>query len=338
MDREHFRGILKKYLQGRVTPEEEDIIDGWYAEMGSDGEATGDKKASSALEKKYWSSIHSRIKKDKIRRLTLWKPIGIAAFLSVGFIAFLYIVGDQNGSENTRALEEVRRGAWTEILNPEDLPREITLPDGSLVILEPESQLKFSSNFNEQERAVYLSGEAFFDIFRNEGRPFLVHTSQLTTRVLGTSFRVIAIEGDKDVIVSVQTGKVSVFPNQGAGEMGTKSSEIILTPNQKIVYDKSQKKLSRMIVKSPRAIIPAEEVRKMRFENAPVLEIFLAIEKAYGVDIVVDEHAFSSCYLTTAISDGDIFNRLNIICNAIGARYDLKEGHILITGKGCDNQ
>jgi transmembrane sensor len=336
MDRKHFRGILKKYLQRRATPEEEDIIDEWYGEMGNDEDVASGTTPDSGLERKYWSSIQSRIKKGKVRRLTLWKPIGIAASLAIGCIAYFYIVLDQKGSKNVLALEEARRGVRTEIFNSGDSPQEITLPDGSLVILEPETRLRFSSNFDEPERTVYLDGEAFFDIFRNEQRPFLVHTTQLTTRVLGTSFRVVSIDGQRDVIVSVRTGKVSVYPNHAVGAMDTRSREIILTPNQKIVYDKSQKRWSRMIVQSPQAIIPAEEVRKMRFENAAVLDIFLAIEKVYGVKIVVDEQAFSSCTLTTAISDGDIFNRLNIICNAIGARYDLKEGHILITGKGCD--
>jgi hypothetical protein len=73
----------------------------------------------------------------------------------------------------------------------------------------------------------------------------------------------------------------------------------------------------------------------MRFEEVPVTEIFKALEKAYGVDIEFDEAIFSSCELTTVISSDDIYSRLNIICDAIGTSYTLKEDRIVIKSSGC---
>jgi hypothetical protein len=93
-----------------------------------------------------------------------------------------------------------------------------------------------------------------------------------------------------------------------------------------------------MIVDVPQVIVPAEEFKRMRFEGAPVKEIFNAIEKVYGVDIIYDEPKFLGCTLTTTISDGDIYNRLDIICKVIGASYEVKEDRILISGAGCNNQ
>ena len=73
----------------------------------------------------------------------------------------------------------------------------------------------------------------------------------------------------------------------------------------------------------------------MRFEDAPISEIFKALEKAYGVDIEFDEEQFSSCAMTTVISDDDFFHRLDIICDAMGISYTKENDRIVISGSGC---
>lgn len=226
--------------------------------------------------------------------------------------------------------------SWKEVSNLSKTPRVVVLPDHSTVTLSPETRLRFLAAFDGRERVVYLDGEGFFEVARNIERPFFVHTSSLTMKVLGTSFTIKAFQKLKRVIVEVKTGKVSVRKNDGQSNGGRKVDEIILTPNQKIVYDNAEDRLSRMIVDAPQAILPAEEVKRMRFENAPVAEVFQAIEKVYGVDIVYDEGNFSNCRLTTSISDGGIYNRLDIICKAMEARYEMAENQIVVTGPGCN--
>jgi hypothetical protein len=75
----------------------------------------------------------------------------------------------------------------------------------------------------------------------------------------------------------------------------------------------------------------------MRFEEAPVAEIFKALEKAYGVNIEFDELIFSSCELTTVVADEGLYSRLDIICDAIGTSYTLHEDRIVISGTGCNS-
>lgn len=303
--------------------------------MGDGREVDPDPK----LENQYWSSIRSHIKRDRVRPLIVWKPVSIAASLLVAALAYVFLTqSEQQTSENMSATSPVGTNAWQEVFNSGAVPQQISLSDGSVISLEPQSRLKFPSKFTESERPVFLEGGAFFNVARNEKSPFLVHTSELTTKVLGTSFSVRAYEENKQVTVAVKTGKVSVSPRiKLAGDQG-QVMEVIVTPNQQIIFDTEANKLDRMIVAKPEPILPVEEVRKMRFEGAPVTEIFTAIEKVYGVDLVFDSERFSSCILTSVISDGDLYNRLDIICKAIGARYSLKETQIIIDGKGCDFQ
>jgi hypothetical protein len=198
--------------------------------------------------------------------------------------------------------------------------------------LKNKSLLKFPQKFQQGKREVFLEGEAFFEVSHNPSSPFMVYANGVITKVLGTSFNVKAYQSDVNVTVSVKTGKVSVYKQS---ENSREELQVILTPNQQAVYDKSRDEVSRMLVQEPKIILPRDELIKMHFEDAPVTEIFMAIEKAYGVDILYDEEILSNCSLTTSLLDETLYTRLNIICKAIGASYTIHDTHIEIESTGC---
>src|SRR5690606_29962035 len=92
--------------------------------------------------------------------------------------------------------------------------RFLTLPDGSTVVLHKGSTLELAQGFNEESRTVYLSGEAYFDVFHNPQSPFIIRTGKLKTTVLGTAFTIKAWPNQKDITVSVSRGKVQVEDDQ----------------------------------------------------------------------------------------------------------------------------
>src|SRR6267143_4222284 len=336
MQQKDFHLVLKKYLVGQATEEEEELINCWYADLGKDAHSSLNSLEESELERHYWSNIAAYIKQGKKKngRVIRWYPVGIAASVLLSLVSFLYIINGNRASEKGTFGGGKGGSSFTrkKMANTGTMPQIIFLPDSSMVRLEPHSSLEFSPAFLESRREVFLEGEAFFEVSPNVDRPFLVYANKVITKVVGTSFRVKAFREERDITIAVKTGKVSVYTSLENEKENAKTDEIILTPNQQIIYDKDKKKVSRMIVDVPQAILPAEKVKRMRFEGAPVSEIFEAIEKVYGLDIVFDETKFSSCTLTTSISDGGLFNRLDIICAAIGARYTLKENQIVVEG------
>lgn len=340
MDQKHFRNILRKYLRDRATIDERKIIDSWYASMEEDPERRADIPEELETERRYWTAIASHISRGKTAKflpaVTVRYRLAIAASVLLCILSYFFVAHEPHVDQQSVSLQAKNSVKWKVVPNSGDTPQVIMLPDGSKVTLEPQSQLKFSALFDEIERAVTLDGEAFFEVAHNKERPFLVRTNNLITKVLGTSFSVKAFRGEKDVVVSVKTGKVTVYINQNARSDSPENPEVILTPNQKIVYDKRNNKLSKSIVDFPQVILPEEEVKRMRFEAAPVTDIFEAIEKIYGVDLVFDADKFSGCSLTSVISDGDLYKRLDIICKAIGATYSLNENQIVIDGPGCN--
>ncbi len=337
MEQNDFQKILRKYLQGEALPEERKMIDAWYASMGKDSDDHGAPEEL-ASDDFGWANIYGHVKKsrrrDNQRKLLSWYPAGIAASLIMVIVSLIFFVNDDSDAIRRKRVDEPS-ASWESFVNTTNLTQVIVLPDGSKVAIEPESKLKFSSVFNKTKREVYLEGEAFFQVTHNENVPFFVHANEVTTKVLGTSFIIKAIKHEREITVVVKTGKVSVFASPEKEEDSLAVKEIILTPNQQITYDKKDKEISKTLVKKPQAIIPVEEVRRTRFEEAPVTEIFEALEKLYGVEIDFDEALFSACRLTTVISKDDLYGRLDIICNVIGTSYTLHEDRIVIRSAGC---
>jgi transmembrane sensor len=223
-----------------------------------------------------------------------------------------------------------------EVVNTGVEPLQVSLPDGSQVTLEPSSRLSYSGDLAGNEtREVFLLGGAFFDVTPNPGKPFLVYANEITTKVLGTSFSIRAFEADKKVIVSVKTGKVSVFPNKRNNRL-TQVEGVTLIPNQQAIFSRGEEKLSRSLVEHPSPVIDKEELVQFTFFNAPVTAILEAVEKAYGVEIDFDRDQLAHCRLTTSLNNETLFERLDIICEAIEATYKVEDGQVYISGQKCN--
>ena len=134
------------------------------------------------------------------------------------------------------------------------------LSDGSKITLEPQSELRYGNEFGKVNREVFLSGEAFFEVKKDVERPFLIYTGKLVTKVVGTSFRIIAYEKDSDISVSVRTGKVTVYRNDNKPKNNQSlSTEIVLVPNQKAVFEKEHQLLVKTLVDKPLQLIDVQK-------------------------------------------------------------------------------
>lgn len=229
-----------------------------------------------------------------------------------------------------RELVSQAGSALTERHNTSPQPQTFALPDGSRVTLQPASRLSFPNRFAADTRQVYLSGEAFFEVVKNPGQPFLVTANELTTKVLGTSFRVRAFDGAAQTTVEVRTGRVAVSTRtQRADET------LVLTPNQRAVFSRADERLTKSLVERP-ALLPEVAAKpNFAFNDAPVTAVFEALEVAYGVDIVYDEELLRRCLLTISLTDEPLFEKLAIVCKAIEARSETLDGRIVIHSAGC---
>ncbi|MBC3788811.1 FecR family protein [Spirosoma utsteinense] len=224
---------------------------------------------------------------------------------------------------------------WIETLNEASQSMQIQLADGSLVKLLQGGRLRYRKELVGPQREVYLTGEAFFQVRKNPTRPFIVYANGLVTKVLGTSFRINAPVNASTVTVDVKTGRVSVYANQPSRVQDPESKGMVLTPNQKAVFHRDAATLDKILVDSPSLLISRKESQQFVFEDTPVAQIFSAIERAYGVDVIFDEEVMQHCSLTLSLDDEDLFQKLDVICKVLNAQYKLIDAQIVIYSEGC---
>jgi hypothetical protein len=215
--------------------------------------------------------------------------------------------------------------------NDTDKPLVINLNDGSEVILSPRSRLSYPSEFADSARVVYLTGEALFSV-KKQGQTFMVHTGKVVTKVLGTRFVVSAFDDDRNITVQVQTGKVSVYVDKPA-EKEVKG--LIITANQAAVFEKSANQLSKTLVENPEKLPNTAVESILKYDEVPLPVILRDMEKSYGIPVQFDADSFWACKITVAFSDESMYDKLSILCKTVSASYEIVDGQIIVSGKGC---
>lgn len=222
-------------------------------------------------------------------------------------------------------------------VNNDSRPRSFRLSDSTLVTLFPHSQLRVDADFGKTRREVFLTGEAFFHVTRNTEKPFYVYAGEVVTKVLGTSFKVKAVASDEKVSVAVSTGKVTVFKQNVKGlSPQALSEEIILVPNQQAVFEKAGERLIKTLVESPAVLNPDEIDDVLEFSDTPIPQVLQRLEQAYGIRIVYDEQLLGNCNLTARLTTEPLYEKLNLICETIQARYEILDGQIVIYARKCN--
>lgn len=217
------------------------------------------------------------------------------------------------------------------------------LPDGTSVLLKPGSSIRYPEKFSENKRQVCLEGEAYFEVKKESLRPFIVSTDEMVIRVLGTSFLVRAYKTEKQFKVTVTTGKVSVFKKKAliVNTPRTERNEdinmkgVLLVSNQELTFDRAGLRLTKQDLSSPSALSAEVAKTTFNFVETPFPEAIRTLSKAYDIPIIYDEKTFSACPLTASLTDQSFYEKLTLICHAVEATFEVHEGKIVITGKGC---
>ncbi|MEX2514361.1 MAG: FecR domain-containing protein [Cyclobacteriaceae bacterium] len=216
--------LIAKELQGKITLEERKILDDWYNQPDLRVLATIKTNRAANLKK-----LHKKIPLYPTPTLP-FKWLGWAAAVLI-FCFGLTQVFFPDHSEN---LETVAMDETFEMVdNPRGVRRKLLMPDSSVIHLNGGSRLQIQKSFLTK-RKVILEGEAFFEVAKDPGNPFVVITEGLVTKVLGTSFLVSAYKG-KPQMVAVKEGKVNVKE-----AMGNSYQNQELLVNEQLTYRKEE--------------------------------------------------------------------------------------------------
>lgn len=266
----------------------------------------------------------------------------VAFIMLLGWAVYSVMIKREEKPQLGRQDNMIERSeSLIEKVNSTSQTMELALSDGSKISLAPKGRIRYPERFDGERREVFLEGEAFFDIARDPGHPFLVYANGLVTKVLGTSFRIKAYGGSREVTVEVRTGKVSVFaqsdPHLKEKVADKQLQGVVLTPNQKIIYARNEVKMVKTLVEKPEIVVAKEEIPQFEFEDTPASDVFNTIARAYGIDILYDEALLKDCPLTARLDNQTLHDKLSIICKAVESSYEIVDGQVIIHSKGCRN-
>lgn len=343
MTQYEFDKILEKYLAGQCTPGEEEIVTKWYERVKLKENETLIEANEENIGIQLWKKIERSTILKKNRRFIYWIRSGSVAAVAILLLWIgWWVIVDQPFNVNVpnKITQNTPTNAEAiEIKNNSTKPQEISLADGSLVVLQPQSALSYYDSFGKTTRTVHLYGDAFFKIKRDITKPFQVFTGKLVTEVLGTSFFIKQQQASGTIEVEVRTGKVSVYENAITGN--NKKQTKILTQNQKITFRTDTRQLIPSIVKQPLTVTTlkpkAEPSIELSFEDATLKAVCAQLEKRYLLQIFIEDEAVNHCVFTGDLNGLPLFTQLDLVCKSIGARYEIEDTHIFIKGKGCNN-
>jgi ferric-dicitrate binding protein FerR (iron transport regulator) len=152
----------------------------------------------------------------------------------------------------------------------------IVLPDSSKVWLNSGSKLTFNSDFKSGERKVVLEGEAFFSVSKDKEHPFHVKTKDIDIEVLGTKFNLKAYPEEINITTTLVEGSL---------EISSQTQYTRIKPDQRLVFNKENKKMVLLEIKDTSADTEWKDGRLV-FRNESLDELAPKLQRWFDVDIV----------------------------------------------------
>ncbi|MCI4670032.1 MAG: DUF4974 domain-containing protein [Bacteroidia bacterium] len=303
-----------------------------------------------SYEQEIWERLESELTKEppaKVLRLGSRWWIAIAAGLAIliGSVVLVKSLEKQSfGGQN----------GWITLKNDSGIPKRVELGEKSYITLESFSSVKYQKSYGEGEKAVIISGEAFIDVEEDSLSPLIIYARGVITKVFSNKLRIRAFEGEESVEVEVQKGRLSVYAKVdsdssqeiGEGEnlffqgnngvlIKRPNTKIEVVENQRIRYNKADLHLEKMLAVQPVILARPHDLSSFSFYNKPVIEVFEALEKAYGIHMEYNPATLEACSITTKLDDEPLFQKLSIICKALNLSYKKQGIKIVIEGEGC---
>jgi len=321
MENNELYHLIRKYLQGIASTAERERLLKWYREdterdvFWETDDPYEEELVRNRIRSKIWMELDENVANRKTGK-RLWLYTAVAAVC-------LAVLGISFWKMNDRGQETLIATSPKE----QSENRFVLLPDSSRVVLRPGSRLEYKTDFKGATREVSLVGEAYFDIYRKENQPFIIHTGKVKTIVLGTAFTIKAADRGEEVQVMVQRGKVRV----------EREEKIMaeLTTNQQIEV--------RTAIEIPKqeALATVENTfgwtgEDMRFDAQAFGELTSRLERRYDVKIRFNNPELAYCPISGKFSGLETLEEvLDFLCTTRGATFHRNGKVVEIDGKGC---
>ncbi|MBS0026505.1 FecR family protein [Chitinophaga sp. 22321] len=215
---------------------------------------------------------------------------------------------------------------WKVYLNATGQKKKITLQDSTIVVLSAKSQISCKQPFPANKREIKMKGQVYFDVHKNQSKPFTVYAGNTVTTALGTSFCINMCE--KEVTIKLFTGKVMIKPVHGSARGW--DSTIFLLPGEQMQYhiSKDNIAISAFNKKAPDHTPLHSTI--LSFNNEPIGTVLDKLSEQYNVAIHYNKKEISGIAFTGTVLPGD---SLPVILKIIGKmnRFDITQANGIFT-------
>jgi ferric-dicitrate binding protein FerR (iron transport regulator) len=193
---------------------------------------------------------------------------------------------------------------------------KVSLPDGSLISLNRNTEITYRANFGKRSREVALYGEAFFEIAADAAKPFTIDAGKASVKVIGTSFNVITDNIDSEVEVFVRTGKVMLSDNSG-------KRDLMLEPG--FIGTMDSKHAEKTLNKDPNYL--AWNTGMLDYDGQTLDVVFKDLKKVYNMEIIPEDPSILSNTWTSPIDIQSRDTIIRLICTSFNLSYS-KDGNV----------
>ena len=302
----------------------------------NDQEGTGNKKRS---------FFSSKIINDTFGESYQSKRLTIISFFAL-IILFAWALYTVSNKKNAVA---ATKQEISSVVTKNGNRTKIVLPDGSQVWLNAGSNLDYNnSTFNKELREVSLNGEAYFDVTKNETKPFIIHTKKMDIKVVGTAFNIRSYNDERTAEASLIRGTIEVtFKDR-------KDQKIVLKPNEKISINTEEEK--QMVLKTRESIpvnqklvIPEIVVKELKpnptnniipeiawtqnrlyFEDKSLEDIGPMLEKWFGKTVIIQTETLKKNRYTGNFENETIENILSYLKLSRPFNYKIENDSVVI--------
>lgn len=225
-----------------------------------------------------------------------WMAVASVLLLLIGFGT--YFITDRNSSE------------WVALTTGPGQMKEVYLPDSTLISMAGSSSIRYDvKTYGKERRVVEMKGKAFFQVTRNEARPFSVYTERTEVTVLGTSFQINEQPSGTDV--NVMTGKVSF------GATGSETDKVILTAGMSATYSMENNGITILEEEDLNSL--SWRTKQLRFNDTPLEKVIDDLNEYYQVK-VINKTETPNLKLTATFNDLPLEEVLLVINQTLDSR------------------
>lgn len=313
--------LLVKYLLNEATEEEAASVRSWIGAKPENARYYRDFKTIWEESRKLaaksdvdvdaaWTRFQSLVAADKKSRRIVFQPKQLfraaagLALLITGSLLFFYL---------NRQPQMIVRNSGKATLTD-------TLPDGSIVTLNKNSELRYPGKFRGETRAVVLNGEAFFEVTPDKSHPFIITANEASVKVVGTSFNVKSSPSTTEVIVAT-----------GVVEVSRREKAVRLLPNEATTVYKGKADFNKR--KTDDELYNYYHTKEFVCNNTPLARMAEVLSEAYNVRIEIPEPALRNVPMTVTFQNESLPEVLRVICETLNIQAVQQSDRIIFKSR-----